>query len=101
MSMPVLPAIDPAVGREDAINLILASIAEEELGLSHILNAEGEKIQFVLGTLETERGLSGGVTVADLIALDQSVTDTLSAVTGTQGVLLEKLQAALATNLDV
>ena len=101
MSMPAVPVIDPPVGREDAINLILASIAMEELGLSHILNAEGEKIQFALGTLDTERGLSGGVTVADLIALDQSVTDTLSAVTGTQGVLLEKLQAAVAANVDV
>ena len=100
MSMPALPVIDPPVGREDSINLILASIAMEELGLSHILNAEGEKIQFALVTLETERGLSGGVTVADLIALDQSVTDTLEAVTGTQTVLLQKMQAALAADTE-
>ena len=101
MSMPVLPALDTPVGREDSLNLILASIAEEELGLSHILNAEGEKIQFVLGTLEgTARPLSGGVTMEDLIAIDQSVASTLEAVTGTQTVLLQKMQAALAANPD-
>ena len=99
MSMPVLPTIEN-VGREDAINLILASIAEEELGLSHIINAEGEKIQFAVGTLETDRPLSGGVTMEDLIAIDQTVAATLEAVTGTQTVLLQKMQAALAADTD-
>ena len=101
MSMPAIPVIDPPIGREDAINLLLASVAVEELGLSHILNAEGEKIQFALGTLDTDRPLSGGVTMEDLIALDQTVAATLEAVTGTQTVLLQKMQAALAADVDV
>lgn len=51
MSLPKFP-INPAdITRDDAINMILTSIAMEEVGLSHILNAEGEKIQYVLGTL--------------------------------------------------
>lgn len=99
MSMPVMPAIDN-VGREDAINLILASVAVEELGMSHIFNAEGEKIQFVLGTLETNRPLAGDVTVDGLVALDESVANTLQAATGTQTVLLQKMQAALAADVD-
>ena len=100
MSMPTLPTIEN-VGRENAINLILASIAMEELSLSHILNAEGEKIQFALGTLEgTERPLTGGVTLATLIELNNSVVAALEAVTGTQTALLQKMQAALAANLD-
>ncbi len=45
MSMPSFPKNDPAIQREDAVNQILSSIAMEELGLSHILNAEGEKLQ--------------------------------------------------------
>ena len=49
MSMPVFPNTN--ITRENAINQILSSIAMEELSLSHILNAEGEKIQHVLGTL--------------------------------------------------
>lgn len=53
MSQPFFPHVTPGVtlNREDAIRLILASIAMEELGLSRILNAEGEKLQYVLGTL--------------------------------------------------
>ena len=56
MSMPNFPTISPAITREDAVNQILSSIAMEELGLSHIINAEGEKLQYVLGTLP---GISG------------------------------------------
>ena len=51
MSMPSFPNIDPPIQREDAVNQILSSIAMEELGLSHILNAEGEKLQYILGTI--------------------------------------------------
>ena len=37
--------------KEDVINQILVSISMESLAISRILNAEGEKIQHVLGTL--------------------------------------------------
>ncbi|WP_064094028.1 hypothetical protein [Rossellomorea aquimaris] len=47
MSMPNIPNIKPDIDlkREDVISLLLASIALEEIGLSHLLNAEGEKLQ--------------------------------------------------------
>ena len=65
MSMPSFPNIDPPIQREDAVNQILSSIAMEELGLSHILNAEGEKLQYILGTIP---GLSGpAATVSDVL----------------------------------
>ena len=51
MSLPSFPVTDPPIQRNDAVNQILSSIAMEELGLSHILNAEGEKLQYILGTL--------------------------------------------------
>ena len=56
--MPNIPNLNPqiSVSRDDAVNIILTSIGMEELSLAHILNAEAEKIQFALGTLETAGG---------------------------------------------
>ena len=71
MSLPSFPVVNPPIEREDAVNQILSSIAMEELGLSHILNAEGEKLQYILGTLP---GLSGPpATVSDVLAANESV----------------------------
>lgn len=51
MSLPTFPKIDPPLSREGSLNEIISSIAAEELSLSHILNAEGERLQYILGTL--------------------------------------------------
>lgn len=37
--------------REEALTLIITSIAMGELVLSRILNAEGERLQYILGAL--------------------------------------------------
>lgn len=101
MSMPAFIDEVPDVGREESINQLIASIALEEIALSHILNAEGEKIQFAVGTLIIpERGLSGGVTIANLVELDNSVADVLQAVAETEAALSQKLQVALAAPED-
>lgn len=44
------PKID--LTRDNVIDLLLASIAFEELGLAHLVNAQAEEIQSVLGTLD-------------------------------------------------
>ena len=97
MSMPTFPVIEPSLTRDDAVNQILSSIAMEELGLSHILNAEGEKIQHVLGTLEGQT--PSGATVQDLLAIDESVRATIDSVRQTQATLREKMESALAAVL--
>ena len=55
MSMPSFPPNGADMTQEEALTMIIASIAMEELALSHILNAEGEKRQYILGTLPGTR----------------------------------------------
>ena len=96
MSLPSFPKVDPPIEREDAVNQILSSIAMEELGLSHILNAEGEKLQYILGTLP---GLSGpAATVSDVLAANESVRSMLETAVQNQLFLKAKMQGALTAS---
>lgn len=63
MSMPNIPDLTPNVTivRSDALNVILSSIGMEELSMAHLVNAEAEKIQFALGTLETAGGKAASI----------------------------------------
>ena len=99
MSMPAVVDYVPPISREDAINQIIATIALEELGLSHVINAEGEKIQYVLGTLVVpDRGLSGGITIANLVDLDTTVASVLQATAANMAALADKLRIVLAAD---
>jgi hypothetical protein len=87
----VTPSIN--LSRGDVINLLLASIAFEELGLAHIINAEGEKLQAVLGTLP---GVSlTASSVSQLLSVNQSIERTLRTVLKTQMMLQFKLEDIL------
>ena len=97
MSMPAFPPVLNSLTREAAINQLLSSIAMEELSLSHILNAEGEKIQYVLGTLEGQT-VSTTATLQDLLDIDASVATMMGEVRETQTQLLNKLATALAAS---
>ncbi|MCY8916907.1 collagen-like protein [Bacillus atrophaeus] len=93
MSQPNLPNITPVVtlSRDDTINLLLSSIAMEELGMAHILNAEGEKIQYALGTLP---GLTGPPsTLEDVLNMNASVRDTLDSLMKQELLLGSKLDS--------
>ena len=88
MSMPSFPKNGADMTREEALTTIIACIAMEELALSHILNAGGEHLQFVLGTLP-------GASSQDVLAVHKSVTSLLHAVTQNQMLLKHKLDQVL------
>ncbi|HDR5272417.1 collagen-like protein [Bacillus thuringiensis] len=94
MSQANLPNITPTITltREESINLLLASIALEELGLAHIINAEAEKIQVALGTIP---GLSPFATLSQILAINESVNTTLQNVTKKEMLLQSKLENIL------
>ncbi|WP_379971111.1 hypothetical protein [Ectobacillus sp. sgz5001026] len=81
MSFPNIPSVTPTISlsTKQTIPLLLASIAFEELALAHIMNAEAEKIQFVLGTLPPPKTTFSPATVSitNLIDIDTSVQKTL------------------------
>ncbi|MEX0418493.1 hypothetical protein [Bacillus sp. C30] len=86
MSLPNLPDITPDISltRQEVINLLLSSIAMEEIGLSHILNAEGEKLQHFMK--QKNRNL------CEYLAINQSVNDTLKTIVKSQLLLELKLE---------
>ncbi len=87
-----MPVITPGTGtREQAITDIIESVALEETALSHILNAEGEKIQAIVAT---------ATTAEELISVNTSVESMVKAVTDLEAVLQEKL-TLFADSLNV
>ena len=97
MGFPNIPNITPSIDidREDVINLLLASIAFEELGLAHLINAEAEKIQAVLGTLPAPGDNITGTTFNDLIRINTSVRKTLQEIIKKEMLLQFKLENVL------
>ncbi len=85
MSMPSIPNIEPIItlDAEKAAALLLASMAMEGMALSHIINAEAEKIQYVLGTLKGPK-LESPPSFKQLMELDDSVSRVLKQVAAKQ-----------------
>ena len=95
MSFPNIPNVKPTreLERKDVINLLLASIAFEELGLAHVINAEAEKIQAALGTLP-------GCHIAaksfeQMLEVNKSVNKTLKTIIKKEMLLQLKLEDVL------
>ena len=97
MSFPNVPDVDASVSlsTEDPVNLPLVSIAFEELGLAHLINAEAEKLQFVLGTLEGQTRREEPVSVEDLLRVNSSVDQTLRDIIKKEMLLEFRLEEAV------
>lgn len=98
MSLPTFPTISPPLTTCESLNMILASIAMEELGLSHIINAEGEKLQYVLGTLNN--GQDKGASVEEVLSVNKSVKCLLDSIMQNQVILKSKMDNALCALED-
>ncbi|RDY88150.1 hypothetical protein [Bacillus amyloliquefaciens] len=87
MSLPNIPNITPdiSLSRCETLNLLLSSVAMEEIGLSHILQAEAERIQTFLGA-------SGDPTLGELSAINRSTERLLRTVMKSQLLLQTKLE---------
>ena len=81
MGMPVLTPSNTS--NFQAITDIIESVALEQAALSHILNAEGEKIQKVVATATTS---------GEMLAVNSSVQSMIGAVTRLEVVLQGKLE---------
>lgn len=92
MSMPSFPPHGADLTREEALTMIIASIAMEELALSHIINAEGEKLQYILGALP---GSAPCAAPQDVLAVNKSVASLLDVVAQNQMLLKSKLERVL------
>jgi hypothetical protein len=101
MSQANIPNITPIISLTlgQTVPLLLASIALEEIALAHIINAEAEKIQFVLGTLSTGNVLvPSTITISNLLTINQSVSQTLKDVIKKEMLLQFKLESVLKLN---
>ncbi|MGM9926133.1 MAG: hypothetical protein ACI35R_17950 [Bacillus sp. (in: firmicutes)] len=83
MSLPNISSCD-SVNRTEAINLLLASVALEEIGLSNILNAEGEKLQHFLKSMPKD--------LYEYLKINDSVNQTLRTIIKSQIMLQLKLE---------
>jgi hypothetical protein len=81
MGMPVITA--STTTRNQAITDLIQSVALEETALSHILNAEGEKIQKMVALPD--------VTPEVLLATNKSVESMVNAVSRLEMILQSKL----------
>lgn len=89
MSMPSYPKHGADMTREQALTMVVASIAQEESALSRIIDAEGKKLEAVIKRLEEDADL------CCLLEANRSVTRLLDVVMQNQLLLRGKLALAL------
>ena len=87
MSVPKFPESDAIPSCEESISSIIMSIAMEEAALSHILNAEGEKLQHAIAACacNCDRGIE------QLLKVNASVSALIDQITDLQIILKNKL----------
>ena len=90
--MPIIPCKT----QPEAFTDILESIALEETGLAHILNAEGEKIQAIVKLLEARE-----VTPREVIEFQKSVGKIIERTIKMQMLLEFKLETTVDAKIEL
>lgn len=87
MSQPGMPNITPviSVDADQAVVMLLSSIAMEEMAIAHMVNAGAEQVQYVLGTLENGLDMPTAPTMEQLMQLQRSMSNMM------QGVILKEM----------
>ncbi len=90
VSMPNIPDITPDINitLKDAVNLLLTSIAMEEISLSKLMDAETDKIKYVIEKCGCHKCCA-----SDLLAINESVNATVSNMIKLQTLLQLKLES--------
>ncbi|MEI5907248.1 hypothetical protein WAK64_09280 [Bacillus spongiae] len=89
MSMPTIPPEPHRPSKKEVVLDLLESIALEEIALSHILNAEAEKVQAFVGKCLDFPTKPNN---EQIIAFNKSVGNVLETVIMKEWLLLRKLE---------
>ena len=84
MSMPSISAHPHPVSFRQAVIDLLESIALEETAMSHILNAEGEKLQRAIAMDDLD--------FCQLMEVNESVANMVNVIGGLENILKDKLE---------
>lgn len=98
MSQPTIPMLSPETMRDVAYNLLLASIAMEEIGLNNI--SDGDKIKQIAGILIGNE--NAGEAVGRILEINKIIGSLVDAIMQNQTLIkgrLEKILSALRYNL--
>jgi hypothetical protein len=80
-----MPVITPGEGsRTQAITDLIQSVALQEAALAHMMNAEGEKMQKIIAMDD--------VSIDELMKLNKSVTQLVSAISRLEMMFVAKLE---------
>lgn len=93
MSQPTIPNMTPIVSlsKKDTISMLLSSVAMNEMAMSHLINAEAEKIQSFVKYSEEAKYIK----TKDFINFNNSVSHFLEEATMEQWLNLNKLDRVI------
>lgn len=94
MSMPKIEKQENSIDREQSVNNLIESVALIETGLSHIINAEGEKLQKVIKVDEEK-----DVPLDDLLKVNNSTEKMINTISKLEMILQSKLESS--KDLDI